>query len=100
MQRALPVGYAGGDARARRMGAAAGWAYEDGALRRQFSFPGFADAMAFVNRVAELAERANHHPDITINYNRVGIALSTHDAGGVAEKDVDLARQIAAAERS
>ena len=82
------------------VGSLAGWAYEDGALRRQFSFPGFADAMAFVNRVAELAERANHHPDITINYNRVGIALSTHDAGGVTEKDVDLARQIVAAERS
>ena len=77
-----------------------GWTYQDNALRRQFTFPGFGEAIAFVNRVADLAERANHHPDITITYNRVGIALSTHDAGGITQKDVDLAGQIAAAEQS
>jgi 4a-hydroxytetrahydrobiopterin dehydratase len=47
--------------------------------------------MAFVNRIAELAEQANHHPDIDIRYNRVRLALVTHDAGGITEKDFDLA---------
>lgn len=71
-----------------------GWAYADGALHRAFTFPTFMRGIGFVNKVADLAEDANHHPDITINYNRVTLALSTHDEGGVSDKDVSLARGI------
>jgi len=52
--------------------------------------------MFFVNAVAALAEKAGHHPDVSINYNRVTLSLSTHDAGGITGKDFDLARRIEA----
>lgn len=71
-----------------------GWSSLSNAIHRDFTFPGFRSAIAFVNRVAELAETAGHHPDIEIHYNRVGLSLSTHDAGGVTEKDVALAAEI------
>ena len=71
-----------------------GWASISKAIRRDFTFPGFRGAIAFVNRVAELASAAGHHPDLEIHYNRVVVSLSTHDAGGVSEKDVALAAQI------
>lgn len=72
------------------------WSYEEGeqALVRTLTFPDFRQALAFVNRVGEAAEQAGHHPDIDIRYNRVRLALSTHDAGGVTAKDFDVARQI------
>lgn len=72
------------------------WSYEEGeqALVRMLTFPDFRQALAFVNRVGEAAEQAGHHPDIDIRYNRVRLALSTHDAGGVTAKDFDVARQI------
>ena len=54
----------------------------------------FADALAYVNRVGQLAEEANHHPDIDIRWNTVTLRLSTHDAGGLTEKDLDLAGRI------
>ncbi|HEY7833856.1 MAG TPA: 4a-hydroxytetrahydrobiopterin dehydratase [Ktedonobacterales bacterium] len=79
------------------LGTLPGWAFEDGALRKPFTFPAFLDGIAFVNRVAALAEQANHHPDLAIAYTRITLTLATHDAGGVTEKDVDLARQIEAA---
>ena len=50
--------------------------------------------MEFVNKVAELAEAAGHHPDIDIRYNRVRLGLTTHDAGGITEKDINLAQEI------
>ena len=71
-----------------------GWASLSNAIHREFTFPGFRSAIAFVNRVADLAETAGHHPDIEIHYNRVSVSLSTHDAGGVTEKDVALAAEI------
>jgi len=71
-----------------------GWKFDDGELVREFEFPGFVDAIAFVQTVAGLAEAANHHPDIDIRYNKVRLALVTHDAGGITQKDVDLAREI------
>ena len=71
-----------------------GWGYVDNEIRRQFQFKGFRDAIAFVVQVAELAEAAGHHPDITINYNKVLIAFTTHDAGGVTQQDLDLAARI------
>ena len=72
------------------------WTYQDQdkALVRTLTFPDFRQALAFVNRVGDVAEQAGHHPDIDIRYNRVRFALSTHDAGGVTAKDFDVARQI------
>ena len=73
----------------------AGWEEEGGALRRDFRFNDFAEALAFVNRVGELAEQANHHPDIDIRWNTVTLRLSTHSAGSVVtDKDRDLAARI------
>ncbi len=71
-----------------------GWAYQGKDLQKKFTFPSFLPGIEFVNRIAQAAERAGHHPDIAINYNVVGISLSTHSQGGVTEKDFDLARQI------
>jgi 4a-hydroxytetrahydrobiopterin dehydratase len=77
-----------------RLDALAGWTREGRELRRTFTFATFALAMAFVNRVAELAEAADHHPDIDIRYNRVTLGLSTHSAGGLTSRDMDLAARI------
>jgi 4a-hydroxytetrahydrobiopterin dehydratase len=71
-----------------------GWQSAGGEIQRTFEFPDFKTAIAFVNRVAEAAEAANHHPDIDMRYNKVKISLSTHDEGGVTQKDIDLARTI------
>lgn len=72
-----------------------GWALKGGLeITKQYTFNDFVEAMRFVNRVAELAEAADHHPDITIRYKRVILVLATHSAGGLTEKDVALARQI------
>jgi 4a-hydroxytetrahydrobiopterin dehydratase len=71
-----------------------GWTSRADAIHKDFTFPGFRGAIAFVNRVAERAETAGHHPDIEIHHHRVSITLSTHDAGGVTEKDVSLAAEI------
>jgi len=77
-----------------------GWTSQGDAIVKDFAFPGFRAAIAFVNRVAERADAARHHPDIEIHYNRVTISLSTHDAGGVTEKDVVAAAGIDAAAES
>jgi 4a-hydroxytetrahydrobiopterin dehydratase len=72
------------------------WTYdaEAGAIRREFRFKDFSEAFAFMARVALLAEKAGHHPDWSNVYNRVFIALSTHDAGGLTAKDTALAAEI------
>ena len=73
----------------------AGWDEHDWALWKDFRFKDFAEALAFVNRVGELAEQANHHPDIDIRWNTVTLRLSTHSAGNVVtDKDRDLAAGI------
>lgn len=71
-----------------------GWTIENDAIRRTFSSSTFRDAIQFVNNVAQLAESQNHHPDITINYRKVTLTLTTHDAGGLTEKDFTLAVSI------
>lgn len=71
-----------------------GWTLDGRAIRRQFELRDFKEAMELVNRVADRAEAANHHPDITINWNKVTLALSTHSAGGLTEKDFRLAAEI------
>jgi 4a-hydroxytetrahydrobiopterin dehydratase len=71
------------------------WRSEGDALVRDFEFPDFAGAMAFVNRVAEAAEAANHHPDILVHgWNKVRLTLSTHSEGGVTDADRRLAGAI------
>lgn len=65
------------------------------AIARDFAFANFAEAIAFVNRVAEAAERANHHPDILVHgWNKVRLTLSTHSEGGLTDADFQLAAQI------
>ena len=71
------------------------WEREGDAISREWKLDDFAAAMAFVNRVAELAEEANHHPDILVHgWNRVRLELSTHSAGGLTRADVELAARI------
>jgi 4a-hydroxytetrahydrobiopterin dehydratase len=70
-----------------------GWALEAGALKKTYAFGDFRAAMAFVNRVADAAEAADHHPDIDIRYNKVTLRLVTHDAGGLTARDTALAAQ-------
>jgi 4a-hydroxytetrahydrobiopterin dehydratase len=63
-------------------------------LRKRFEFPNFAESLVFVNRVGELAEIADHHPDITFGWGYAELALTTHDRGGITDIDIILARQI------
>jgi 4a-hydroxytetrahydrobiopterin dehydratase len=76
----------------RQLAALPGWDPAGDAVRKTFEFPSFPEAVAFVNRVAEGAERADHHPDILISYRRVTLSWSTHSAGGVTGKDIEGAR--------
>jgi 4a-hydroxytetrahydrobiopterin dehydratase len=79
-----------------RLGSLDGWTRGDGPeIQRELEFPDFAAAIAFVDRVAELAEAANHHPDILLHgWNKVRLTLSTHSQGGLTEADFALAEQI------
>jgi 4a-hydroxytetrahydrobiopterin dehydratase len=70
------------------------WEREGDELVKTVKLKDFAQAMRFVNAVAEAAEAANHHPDISISWNTVRLQLSTHSAGGITQKDLDLARRI------
>lgn len=76
-----------------RLGLLKGWKIEGEELVKTFSFKDFRGSLGFVNQIGELAERAAHHPDIDIRYNRVRLSLTTHDAGGLTAKDFDLAEQ-------
>ena len=71
-----------------------GWELKAAEIAKLYKFKDFKEAMGFVNRVADLAEEADHHPDILIRYNKVTLTLSTHSAGGLTEKDFQLARKI------
>jgi 4a-hydroxytetrahydrobiopterin dehydratase len=68
-----------------------GWSEVDRALEREFTFDDFRAALAFVNRVGDLAEAENHHPDISVSYNRVTLRWWTHTAGGITDRDRELA---------
>jgi len=70
------------------------WSLTDGEIVREVTFKDFAHAMVFVNGVADLAEGANHHPDIDIRYNKVRLALVTHDSGGITQNDIEMAAAI------
>jgi 4a-hydroxytetrahydrobiopterin dehydratase len=70
------------------------WAYVGEALTRTFRFADFVHAVGFVEHLAEVAEERQHHPDIDIRYNKVTLRVSTHSAGGVTQRDVDLAKAV------
>ena len=83
-----------------RLAEISGWEVADGQLTKTFTFADFVQSMQFVNRLAQAAEDADHHPDIDIRYSKVTVAVSTHDAGGITEKDFALAQEAdASAER-
>jgi 4a-hydroxytetrahydrobiopterin dehydratase len=75
------------------MAESADWQEVDGALERTVELPSFPEAIAFVNRLAEAAERENHHPDIAISYRKVTVRWTTHSAGGITERDRALAAE-------
>jgi len=71
-----------------------GWEWEGDAIQKQYSFGSFAEAMAFANRVASVAEEQNHHPDILVSYTKVTLTSSSHDAGGLTARDFRLAKAV------
>jgi len=71
-----------------------GWSHMGKSLHKKYTLKSFMPAINLVNKIAAVAEKEQHHPDITINYNILAISLSTHSEGGVTQKDFDLARQI------
>lgn len=76
------------------LGTLSGWTRDGERIRKQYRFKSFAEAIAFTNRVAGLAEDADHHPDILVEYDKVTLTLSSHDAGGLTERDFRLATRI------
>jgi 4a-hydroxytetrahydrobiopterin dehydratase len=79
---------------AERLAALPGWYYEDGWIRRQLKTDGWPTTLMLVNAIGYLAEAAYHHPDLSVTWARVGVKLKTHSAGGITDKDFDLARKI------
>lgn len=73
-----------------------GWEVEAGTLVKSYNFPAYMAGIEFVNRLAARAEAANHHPDLSIGWRKVGVVLSTHSAGGITALDVSLAREAEA----
>jgi len=69
-----------------------GWTRDGNAIKKQFTFKGFPEAVAFVQRLVPGCEAADHHPDVTINYRRVTLSYSTHSEGGLTMKDIDGAK--------
>jgi len=77
-----------------RISTVPGWTLDENSIRRTYKLPSFRVALAFVQFVGELAEARDHHPDIDIRYNKVTLTLSTHSAGGLTDKDFELAGMI------
>jgi 4a-hydroxytetrahydrobiopterin dehydratase len=73
-----------------------GWGEQENALVREFELPSFPAAISFVDRLAELAESENHHPDIDIRYRKVTVRWTTHSEGGITEKDREMAERTSA----
>ena len=78
----------------RELGTLGGWTRKGESLVKTFAFPAFMAAIGFVDRVAVVAERMDHHPDLDIRYNKIGVTLSTHSSGGITANDVALAREM------
>jgi len=81
---------------AARLGELPGWERQGDEIVKTFELPSFPEAIAFVTRIADRAEAADHHPDLDIRYRKVRVALSTHSDGGITQKDFDLAGDIEA----
>jgi 4a-hydroxytetrahydrobiopterin dehydratase len=79
---------------AKGLSSLSGWVRAGAEIRKEYRFADFKGAMAFVNRVAGLAEESDHHPDIVINYNKVALTLTSHDTGGLTDRDFRLAARI------
>ena len=80
----------------RALGKLPGWSRRGDSISKTFQFKTFPEGIAFVGKVADAAEEADHHPDIDIRYTKVTLALSTHTAGGVSQMDLDLAKKVEA----
>lgn len=78
----------------RGLGSLPGWSRKGDVLSKTFQFESFPGGIGFVNRVAEAAEAAQHHPDIDIRYTKISCMLTTHDAGGITQKDLSMANEI------
>ena len=77
-----------------RLKAADGWVVQDGKLTKTFSFAAYKDGIVFASAVGFLADKLNHHPDITIGYGKVSVSVNTHDVGGISPYDFELARRV------
>ena len=84
----------------RALGGLTGWSRRGDTLTKTFAFEHFADGIAFIDRVARVADEMNHHPDIDVRYTKITMALSTHDAGGITQSDLTLAERIETESRS
>jgi 4a-hydroxytetrahydrobiopterin dehydratase len=78
----------------RALGGLTGWTRRGEMLTKTFAFERFSDGIAFVDRVARVADEMNHHPDIDVRYTKITMTLSTHDAGGITQSDLTLAERI------
>jgi len=76
----------------RQLSGLLGWALESGVLKKEFKFKSFDEAMKFMNTLAIVAQKLNHHPDWSNSYNKVFISLTTHSAGGITQKDFEFAK--------
>lgn len=70
-----------------------GWQLDGNAITKTYAFVNFYETMAFVNALALIAHQQDHHPDLTVSYNRCGVRFNTHDVGGISETDIDCARR-------
>ena len=71
-----------------------GWRLDVDTIKKEYQFPSFPKAIKFINKVAEISEEADHHPDIVISFRKVILSLSTHDEGGITQKDFRLAERL------
>jgi 4a-hydroxytetrahydrobiopterin dehydratase len=78
----------------RALGTLSGWMRRGDALTKTYTFERFADGIAFIDRVAKVADQMNHHPDIDVRYTKITMTLSTHDAGGITSSDLKLAESM------
>jgi 4a-hydroxytetrahydrobiopterin dehydratase len=84
----------------RALGSLPGWSRRGDTLTKTYTFEKFAEGISFVDRVAEIADEMDHHPDIDIRYTKISMSLSTHDAGGITQSDLTLAERIEGLGRS
>lgn len=71
-----------------------GWSYSNNMIHKDISFDSYMDGIDFINRLALKAEEENHHPDLTVGWCKVGVTFTTHDSGGVTEKDIKMAKAV------